>query len=88
MIKRVEASTKIALQTVEANTFAGGVTVLDMVAEGVDYSKANPELSADVIETVEKAKADIINGKIKVIGTYKEALEAGVAPKGLGAMDN
>lgn len=88
MIKRVEASTKVAMQSVEVNTFTGGVTVLDMVAQGVDYSKANPELSADVIKAVEAAKADIINGKIKVVGTYKEALAAGIAPKGLGAMDN
>ncbi len=88
MLKRVETSTKLALESVDSNTFNGGVTVLDMFVDGVGYSTANPELSADVIKAVDAAKDDIITGKIKVLGTYKETLEAGLAPKGLGAMDN
>ncbi|MBO5137245.1 MAG: BMP family protein [Spirochaetaceae bacterium] len=88
MIKRVETSTLMALETIDTNTFAGGVVVLDMFDDGVGYSTTNPELSASVIKAVDAAKVDIINGKIKVFGTYKEALAAGVAPAGLGAMDN
>lgn len=88
MIKRVEASTKYALDAVAKNTFNSGVVLLDMAADGVGYSAANPELSATVVEKLEALKADIISGKIKVIGTYKEALAAGIAPAGLGAMDN
>ena len=37
---------------------------------------------------IEELKADIISGKIKVIGTYKDALAAGKVPAGLGAKDN
>ena len=33
-------------------------------------------------------KNDIISGKIKVVGTYKAALEAGLVPEGLGAKDD
>jgi basic membrane protein A len=88
MIKRVESSTKYALDAVAKNTFNSGVVLLVMAADGVGYSAANPELSATVVEKLEALKADIISGKIKVIGTYKEALAAGIAPAGLGAKDN
>jgi len=88
MIKRVEASTMHALNAVENNTFKSGVVLLDMAADGVGFSDANPELSASVVEQIETAKADVISGKIKVIGTYKDAMAAGLAPAGLGAMDN
>ena len=33
-------------------------------------------------------KADIISGKVKVVGTYKEALAKGLVPAGLGAKDD
>ncbi|AEE16690.1 BMP family lipoprotein [Treponema brennaborense] len=88
MVKRVESATKYALECIAANTFKGGVVSLDMAGDGVGFSTANPALSADVVKQVEAAKADIINGKIKVIGTYKEALAAGKVPAGLGAKDN
>ena len=88
MIKRVETSTKMALEAVDSNTFQGGVIVLDMSDDGVGYTVNNPQLSENVIKAVDAAKADIIAGKINVIGTYNEALEAGIAPAGLGAMDN
>lgn len=88
MIKRVEASTIHALDAVENNTFKSGVVLLDMAADGVGFSDANPEFSASVVNQVETAKADVISGKIKVVGTYKDAMAAGLAPAGLGAMDN
>ena len=37
---------------------------------------------------VDAAKADIVAGKIKVLGTYKDTKAAGLAPEGLGALDN
>ncbi|MBO5123743.1 MAG: BMP family protein [Spirochaetaceae bacterium] len=88
MIKRVEASTMYALDAVAKDTFKSGVVTLDMAADGVGFSAANPELSAAVVKQIEDLKADIVSGKIKVIGTYKDAMAAGVAPAGLGAMDN
>lgn len=88
MVKRVESSSLYALKAIEKNTFKGGVVLLDMKSDGVDFSTANPALSQDVIEKVQAIKKDIIDGKISVIGTYKDALAAGKAPSGLKAMDD
>lgn len=88
MVKRVETSAVLTLTAVEKNTFKSGVTKLDMKADGVDYAATNDELSASVKAKIEAAKADVMSGKIKVIGTYKEALAAGAVPAGLGAIDD
>ncbi|MDY4609800.1 MAG: BMP family protein [Sphaerochaetaceae bacterium] len=88
MLKRVENSTIKALTDVENGTFAGGVVKMGMTDDGVGYSTANPELSADVIKQVDAAKSDIISGKIKIYPTYKEALAAGAVPAGLSALDD
>ncbi|MFA7671274.1 MAG: BMP family ABC transporter substrate-binding protein, partial [Sphaerochaetaceae bacterium] len=66
----------------------GQVVKMKMVDEGVGYSTANAELKAEVVTAVDKVKADIINGKIKVYGTYREALAAGAVPAGLAALDD
>ncbi len=88
MIKRVEAATMYALDAVAGGTFGGGAVHLDLAAGGVGISLSNPEMPSAVAGQVEALKADIIGGKIKVLGTYREALDAGLAPAGLGAMDN
>ncbi len=88
MVKRVENATKMALEDVAGNTFKGGVVTMGMKEDGVDYSKANPELSAAVQKEVDASKADIISGKIKIYGTYKDALAAGAVPAGLAAKDD
>ena len=88
MLKMVETSSVLTLTAIEENKFQAGVVTLDMVSNGVGYAKTNKELSKDVISQVEEAKKAIIDGKIKVIPTYKEALAAGIAPAGLGAIDD
>ena len=88
MIKRVESASVYALKAVEAGTFKAGVVSLALKDDGVGISTANPDLSPAVVKKVEELKADIISGKIKVIGTYKDALAAGKVPAGLGAKDN
>lgn len=88
MVKRVESASVYALKSIENGTFKNGVVKLSLKDDGVAYSQANPELSKDVIKKVEQYKADIISGKITVIGTYKDALAAGKVPAGLGAKDN
>lgn len=88
MVKRVETSTLMLLQNLEAGNFTSGVTTLSLKDDGVGYSVLNPELKPSVIKAVDKAKADIISGKIKIIPTYRDAVKAGVVPKGLGAKDN
>ncbi|MGI5173411.1 BMP family ABC transporter substrate-binding protein [Treponema sp. OMZ 840] len=88
MIKKVETSTYLSLKAVAEGTFKGGVYKLDLAGKGVDYSTTNKELKSEVVKKVNAMKADIISGKIKVIGTYKEALAAGLVPAGLGAKDD
>jgi basic membrane protein A len=88
MIKRVESASLYALKAVENNTFKGGEVFLNMALDGVDFATTNPELSSPIIAKVDAIKKDIISGKIKVIGTYKDALAAGVVPAGLGAKDD
>jgi len=88
MIKRVENSSLMVLKAVADGSFTGGVVQMGMADDGVGYSTANPELSANVIKQVDAAKADIISGKIKLYKTYREALAAGAAPAGLAALDD
>ncbi len=88
MLKRVENSSLHVLNAVADGTFKGGVIQMGMVDDGVGYSTANPELSKNVIAAVEKAKADVISGKVKLYKTYKDALAAGAAPAGLAALDD
>ncbi|MBN1616479.1 MAG: BMP family ABC transporter substrate-binding protein [Spirochaetales bacterium] len=88
MLKRVESSTLYALKSVESKSFASKVIVLDMKADGIGYSERNQELGAENIKKINAVKKDIIDGKVKVYATYKDALAAGVVPAGLGAKDN
>jgi basic membrane protein A len=88
MIKRVESASLYALKAVENNTFKGETVFVDMAMDGVDFAKTNPELSASIVSKVDAVKKDITSGKVKVIGTYREALAAGVVPAGLGAKDD
>jgi basic membrane protein A and related proteins len=88
MVKRVETSTKYALEAVSGNAFKGGVVKLAMKDEGVDCATSNPDLSSDVVTKLNAVKADINSGKVTVVGTYAEALSAGLVPSGLGAKDN
>lgn len=88
MIKRVETSTVIALNEVASGNFKSGVTNLALKDDGVDYSNVNKAISSSVLDAAEKVKADIIAGKIRIVPTYKEALDAGLVPSGLGAIDD
>ena len=88
MIKRVETSTKAALQAVKAGTFKSGVVVFDTKIDGVGFSAANPELSKAIVDQVNNVRKDIISGKVKVIPTYSEAKAKGLAPANLQASDN
>jgi basic membrane protein A and related proteins len=88
MLKSVETATQNALKAIETKTFAAGVVVLDMKANGISFSEKNAELGADIVAKVNAAKADVISGKVTVHATYKDALAAGTVPAGLGAKDN
>ena len=64
----------------------GGVVQMGMEDE---VSAAHGgQLSASVRAQVDAAKTDVLNGKIKLYKTYKEALAAGAVPAGLAALDD
>ncbi|PIE97604.1 MAG: BMP family ABC transporter substrate-binding protein [Treponema sp.] len=88
MLKKVDMATKYALDSVKDGTFKGEKVVLDLAKEGLGFSVKNKALSESIVAEVESAKKDIIAGNIKVFATYAAALEAGVAPEGLGAKDD
>ncbi|MDH7483014.1 MAG: BMP family protein [Spirochaetales bacterium] len=88
MLKRVESATKYALEKVRDKQFKGEVVVFDTKADGVGFSDRNPELGKDIVDEVNKVRAKIIAGEIKVIPTYAEARELGLVPANLQASDN
>lgn len=88
MIKRVENCATIALNEMVYGSFVGGVTNLSLKDNGVDYSKANSALDPSVIASVDNMKKSISAGNITVVGSYKDALAAGLVPEGLGAIDD
>lgn len=88
MLKRVETASLYAINAIEKGSFKGEVINLNMAQDGVGFATTNPELSANVVAKVNAAQDDINSGKINIYGTYKDALAAGAAPAGLGAIDD
>ena len=88
MVKKVETAALMALKGIEEGQFQSGVHKLTLADGGLDYALTNTELKPEVVKAVNEMKNDIISGKIKVVGTYKAALEAGLVPEGLGAKDD
>ncbi len=88
MLKRVETSTKYALDQVKAGKFKGGVIVFDSKNDGVGFSAANPELGKAIADQVNAIRKDIIAGKVKVVPTYAEAKKLKLVPDNLQASDN
>ncbi len=69
MVKRVDVAAYNVFKSAKEGTFKPGIKVLGLAEGGVDwaYDKYNKDLiTPKMKEAVEKAKADIISGKIKV----------------------
>ncbi|MDR3131235.1 MAG: BMP family protein [Treponema sp.] len=88
MIKRVETSLIYALNAVKDNTFRGEIITFDLKAGGVGYSAANPALTGDIVEQLEKTKAQIISGGIRIAASNAEAQELPGFPQNLKARDD
>ncbi|MGP1457762.1 MAG: BMP family lipoprotein [Treponema sp.] len=88
MVKKVETASLMALKSIEEGDFKSGVHKLSLADGGVDYSLTNAELKPEVVRAVDAMKSDIISGAVTVVGTYREALEKGLVPAGLGAKDD
>jgi basic membrane protein A len=88
MLKRVETSTKVALEAVKNKSFKGGVVVFDTKGDGVGFAATNPDLSKTIVDKTNAVRKDIISGKVKVVPTYAEAKAKGLVPANLQASDN
>ncbi|MDR1971018.1 MAG: BMP family protein [Treponema sp.] len=88
MIKRVETSLVYALNAVKNNTFKGEVITFDLKADGVGYAATNPALTGDIRAELERIRARIISGEIKIAATYGEAKRLPGFPQDLHAVDD
>jgi basic membrane protein A len=78
MIKDVGRAVVYSLQMMEAGNFINGSIMFDLAAEGVSFTTTNRELLPEVTASIEKIKKAILDGKLIVYGTYKEAQKAGL----------
>jgi basic membrane protein A len=88
MLKKVETSLIYGLNAVKNNTFKGEVITFDLKSDGVGYAATNPALTADIKAELERIKARIISGEIKVAATYAEAKRLPGFPQDLHAIDD
>ncbi|MDR0568505.1 MAG: BMP family ABC transporter substrate-binding protein [Spirochaetaceae bacterium] len=88
MIKKAEAATFSTLESIRNNTFKGGATVtLTLAQNGVGFTAVNPQLNPEIADRIGLMRNDIISGRIRVAPGYREALNAGLVPRGLKAAD-
>lgn len=88
MVKRVDKSTLDALNKIKDGTWKGGVVTQNLANSGVDYAKTNAELKDSAKAAADAAAAKIKSGEIVVDKTYAAAKAKGIAPAGLGAIDD
>ncbi|MDR1419470.1 MAG: BMP family ABC transporter substrate-binding protein [Treponema sp.] len=88
MLKRIETSLVYALNAEKNGTFKGEVITFDVEADGVGYSASNPALTADIKNSLETMRKQIISGEIKIASTYAEAKRIYGFPPYLKALDN
>lgn len=69
MTKRVDVAVREAFETAKAGTWQAGIKILGLKEGGVGYAMDRHNkgiMSADVVAKIEKARADIIAGTLKV----------------------
>lgn len=74
MLKRVDTAVYQVIDETKNGKFKGGVRVFGLKNDGIDWAldEHNEKLfTADEVKKINKAKADIIAGKIKVVDYYK-----------------
>jgi basic membrane protein A len=88
MLKKVETSLVYGLNAVQNDTFKGETITFDLKSDGVGYADTNPELNADIKAELERIKARIISGEIKIAATHAEARRLPGFPQDLHAIDD
>lgn len=76
-MKRVDTASQDIAKSVKDGTFVAGVHLYDMSNGGVDIAPTRDLLTAEMIEAVEAAKADILAGTV-VVPTSADELPEGV----------
>ena len=71
-MKRVDVASQDIAKAVKAGTFKAGVHTYDLKNSGVDLAPTRTHIPADVLTVVEKAKKDIIEGKLTVPTDVKD----------------
>lgn len=69
MLKRVDVAVYETIRSVVDGTFAGGIHVYDLEADGVGYSTSGGFIPDDVIGEVEALRSAIIAGEVQVPDT-------------------
>jgi basic membrane protein A len=88
MLKKVETSLIYGLNAVKNGSFKGETITFDLKSDGVGYADTNPELGAAIRAELERIKARIISGEIKIAATYAEARRLPGFPQDLHAIDD
>lgn len=78
LIKDVGRAVVYSLNMIEAGNFVHGSIEFDLQAQGVSFTKTNSELLPEVAASIEKLKKAILDGKVIVYGSYRDAQKAGV----------
>jgi basic membrane protein A len=88
MLKKVETSLVYGLNAVKNGAFKGETITFDLKSDGVGYAATNPALTADIRTELERIKARIVSGQIKIAATYAEAKRLPGFPQDLHAIDD
>ncbi len=72
MMKRVDVAAYSVIEAAQNGEFPGGeVTTLTLADDGVGIPEENPNLSEDIVNTINEYKEKIINGEIEVPSTIE-----------------
>jgi basic membrane protein A len=89
MLKRVEDSLVYGLRAIQDGTFKGETILFDLKAGGLGYSTTNTTaMTKDITDQIERIKARIISGEIKIAATNGDAKKLPGFPQDLKALDD
>ncbi|HAL18448.1 MAG TPA: BMP family ABC transporter substrate-binding protein, partial [Spirochaetaceae bacterium] len=88
MLKKVENATYQILSEMKDGKFTSGIRVFDLSIDAVGYSDRNALLAKSAKDAAEKARKDILSGKIVVEKTFAGAKAKGLVPASLHAVDD
>ncbi len=88
MLKKVENATFQILTELKDGKFISGIRVFDLSIDAVGYSDRNVKMAKTAKDAAEKAKKNILSGKVVVEKTFAGAKAKGLVPASLHAVDD